>query len=122
MEKYIDMTVSGVTKADLKNILLDAGLSKMFLKREFFDGKVSVSVKEMRPYKKIYRDYNLSISADNIDRAAEVYNSIISNIDNKKYDNIKSNLYTDKEKYLEEKLNSAGVSRKRDFHRRMKGC
>jgi hypothetical protein len=100
MEKYIDMTVREIRKSDLKDIFLEAGLKGDISKRNFLNKEVSVSVKELGPFSKTCRNYNLGISAENINKAAEVYNLILNKKDEisrqGKYFYIKSNLYTDK--------------------------
>jgi hypothetical protein len=86
MEKYIDVTVHGVTKKDLKNLLLDTGLSKMFLKRRFFDGKVYVDFEEKSPYtitsSGVKKDhFKLDIFAISQEKAVDIYNLILEKKD-----------------------------------------
>lgn len=98
MEKYIDLSVWGITKTDFKKVLKESGLKKRLCKRDFSDGEVSVDVKEMRPYLVSgWRNYSLGISSDNIESAAKVYNLILEKTEGKRH--IESNLHTENKIY-----------------------
>ena len=80
-------------EAELKKILLGAGLKKRLFKRDFSDGKVSVDFRESFSYNVYswFGNYSLCISAENIEEAAKLYNLILEKSDKMRFD-IKSNL------------------------------